>query len=89
MAAELDRAARMIAALLTDIQDRDARLARLTPAPEVRAAMVARSSGMRPVLADINGRLLVIVKPAGGFDDPDVAYGRIAHTYGGEGEALP
>ena len=67
------------------------RLDRLTPPPEVRAAMSVRSSSMRPILATVNGRRMVIVAPPEGFEDPDHTYGRIAMHYGGKasGEATP
>ena len=91
MAEQIKQQGSLIHRLLNDKQEREAQLARLTPPPEVRAAMSVRSSSMRPILANVNGRRMVIVAPPEGFPDPDHTYGRIAMHYGGKasGEATP
>nr|SAP16308.1 hypothetical protein BN4615_P10971 [Nonomuraea gerenzanensis] len=87
MSAENDRHKQLIAALLARIQGLEQQVARYTPPPQVRAEMAVPSGSMRPVLAAVDGRTLVIVAPPGGFADPDEAYGRIVHHYADE--ALP
>jgi hypothetical protein len=68
-----------------NLADRDAKIAAhagQSMPPEVLSAMSVRSSGMRPVLARVSGRPLVLVVPPGGVEDPHRAWERVVHRHG-------